>query len=56
MATFVHPNFPNQVVELGLTSPEIGALLSFPALIIRKVDGKVHDSTRLIEFKYTPGE
>ena len=54
MATFLHPSFPNQVVEIALTAPDTSALLSFPALLVKKVDGEVQYRVKLIEIDYTP--
>ncbi|MHC1595046.1 MAG: hypothetical protein ACXQT2_07030 [Methanotrichaceae archaeon] len=53
-AIFLHPNFPNQRVQLGLTDPDTSALLSFPILMIKEVDGKVDQEIKLIELDYTP--
>ena len=54
MATFLHPSFPNQSVEIALTAPDTSALLSFPALLVKKVDGEVQYMVKLIEIDYTP--
>ena len=54
MATFLHPSFPNQTVEIALTAPDTSALLSFPALLVKKVDGEVQYRVELVEIDYTP--
>lgn len=54
MATFLHPSFPNQTVEIALTAPDTSALLSFPALLVKKVDGEVQYRVKLVEIDYTP--
>jgi len=54
MATFLHPSFPNQTVEIALTAPDTSALLSFPALLVKKVDGEVEYRVELVEIDYTP--
>ncbi len=50
MATFLHPSFPNQRVELALAAPGTSALLAFPPLLIKYVDGEVEYRVELIEF------
>jgi hypothetical protein len=53
MATFLHPSFPNQRVEIALAAPETNALLAFPPLFIKYVDGEVEYRAELIEFVHT---
>lgn len=53
MAIFLHPSFPNQRVEVALAAPGINALLSFPPLLIKEVDGEVQHRVELIEFVHT---
>jgi len=54
MAIFLHPSFPNQRVQLGLTDPDTSALLSFPLLMIKEVDGEVDQEIKLTKLDYTP--
>jgi len=53
MATFLHPSFPNQRVEVALAAPDTNALLAFPPLLIKYVDGEVTYRAELIEFAHT---
>ena len=53
MAIFLHPSFPSQRVELALATPDTNALLAFPPLLIKEVDGEVQDRVELIEFQHT---
>jgi hypothetical protein len=53
MATFLHPSFPNQRVELALAAPGTSALLAFPPLLIKEVNGEVQYRVELIEFVHT---
>ena len=53
MAIFLHPGFPNQRVQIALTDPATSALLSFPPLLIKEVDGEVQYRVELIEFVHT---
>ncbi len=53
MAIFLHPSFPNQRVQVALADPDTNALLAFPPLLIKEVDGEVQYRVELIEFVHT---
>jgi len=54
MGVFVHPNYPNQRVQIALPDPETSKLLLFPPLMITEVNGEVDNRIELVEFTHTP--
>jgi len=54
MGIFVHPNYPEQRVEVALVNPEMSKLLLFPPLMIMEINGEVDSRIELVEFSHTP--
>jgi len=53
-AIFLHPSYPNQRVQLAFTDPDTAALLPFPILMIKEVDGEMDQELKLVQLDYTP--
>jgi len=53
-AIFLHPSYPNQRVQLAFTDPDTAALLPFPILMIKEVDGEIDREMKLVQLDYTP--
>ena len=54
MGIFIHPNYPEQRVEIALGNPEMSKLLLFPPLMIMEINGEVDSRIELVEFSHTP--
>ena len=54
MGVFVHPNYPEQRVQIALADPETSKLLLFPPLMITEINGEVDNRIELVEFSHTP--
>ncbi len=54
MGIFVHPNYPEQRVQIALADPEMSKLLLFPPLMIMEINGEVDNRIELVEFSHTP--
>jgi len=54
MGTFLHPNYPNQRVNLAFADRETRDLLLFPPLFEREEGGEVEVRVELVEFSYQP--
>ena len=54
LCTYIHPNYPNQVVTIALASQAMSDLLLFPVFMQTEKDGVVTRSIELIEFIHQP--
>ncbi len=52
MATFIHPSYPGQKVEMGFAEANKANLLLFPPYMVRYVDGEVDYRVELVEFQH----
>jgi len=50
MCTYIHPNYPNQIVYIALTSQSMSDLLLFPVYMRTEKDGVVTMTIELAEF------
>jgi len=53
-AIFLHPSYPNQRVQLAFADPDTSALLTFPILMIKEVDGAMDQEIKLAKLEHTP--
>lgn len=52
-AIFLHPSYSNQRVQLAFADPDTSALLTFPILMIKEVDGEMSQEVKLVKFEHT---
>jgi len=52
LCTYLHPNYPNQVIYIALTSRAMSDLLLFPVYMRTEKDGVVTRTIELVEFAH----